>query len=244
MRHFYALSLVFLAVSLPGLLGNSIVKRQAEFTTSTSTTVAPFSNNNALSSAPLDFGQLLGTLRSLFETAFTVVDRVLNTARTVAVPVIETVLVVGDAQARDPTRGTVQAGQDRIADDFVRAVPIAAPLRKVVDHFTGSAGGGPGFLKGMICGVICPIGADSELLTERCKQRDCTAAPPPKEEEVKESANFFDDGEDEDEIEEEGESIEEEETDDFASAFARALEEADEAEEADEDEEENDTSVI
>jgi len=164
MRHFLLLTLIVaLAVPTP-LLGNVIVKRQAE---EAETTPKPFGNDGFLEEGPLSPQELINTVGGLVRGVFQAFRRIAGTVRNTAEPVLEVLDEIGEVQARNPIISTLAEGQRRIDEDFREGVPvvdrIGAPFRAVQQTF--------------MCDFICPT-IGGQLLNLPCQIHDCPQVGP------------------------------------------------------------------
>jgi len=158
MRHFLFISLI-IALAVPPLFGNVIVKRQAADEESET----PFSNDGFLEEGPFNSPQeLINTVGGLVRGVFDAFRRVAGTARDVAEPIMETLDLLGEAQARNPIVSTLAEGQRRIDEDFREEAPkvaeIGAPLRAIMQT--------------ALCDFLCPT-IGGQLLSLPCQIHDC-----------------------------------------------------------------------
>jgi len=158
MRRLLLFALV-VALAVPPLFGNVIVKRQADDEES-----APaFANDEFLTTAPFDRPQdLLNTVGGLVRGVFDVVRRLAGTARDVSEPIIETLELIQEVNARNPIVETLAQGQRRIDEDFREDAPKVAALGEPLR----------GIMETAFCDFLCP-GPAGQLFSLPCRVHDC-----------------------------------------------------------------------
>lgn len=223
MRHFLLFSLI-VALAVPPLFGNVIVKRQAD-------EEPAFNNDEFLTTGPFDNPQdLLNTVGGMVRGVFDAFRRLAGTARDVAVPIRETLELIGEVNARNPIVETLAQSQRRIDEDFREEAPKVAalgePFRGIMEtalcDFLCPSIGGPLF--SLPCQVHnCPQIGNKDLLGDKKENK-----PNNDDEEEDEDEGGDDNAQNEEEEEEKEEAVVTDAGDesDISAAFERTLEEA------------------
>lgn len=171
MRNILFLSLI-IALAVPPLLGNVIVKRQT-IDEDAETTPRPFSNDGFLEERPLNPQEFLNTIGGLVRGVFDGIRRVAGTARDVAQPIMETLELIGEASARNPIVETLAESQRRIDEDFQEDAPALARIHAPVRAIMQTA----------MCDFLCPT-IGGPLLNLPCRVHDCPQVGPSRKQGV------------------------------------------------------------